>query len=102
MTPFSLTVVLVRLIAIYMIAGYAIVGFIRELLVMVSRLRETNFDISAATNTFGGSLLANLGYYAAYAFIGVVLYLNAVAIATRLSRGLDTPPSSPTPPATAA
>lgn len=102
MTPFSLSVVLVRAISVYMIAGYAIVGLIREVLVFFSRPREANFDISATSNMLGSLMLANLGYYLAYALIGVVLYLNSVAIATRLARGLDTPPSSPTPPATAA
>ncbi len=102
MSPFTLAVIATRLLAAYILVMNVVVSAFYYLLRFAMEMRKlptSDWSFDALSNM---GILENLGFCGGYFIVSAALYLNSVAIATRLSRGLDAPPSSPTPPDTAA
>ncbi|MBL8761553.1 MAG: hypothetical protein JNL50_09650 [Phycisphaerae bacterium] len=95
MTPFTLAVIAIRLLALYIFVVNFLLGAVYYVIHFAMEIRNiptSDWSLSLL-QTMG--VLQNLGYCGAYLVISVVLYLNSVAIAARLSRGLELPATPP-------
>lgn len=95
MTPFTLAVIAIRLLALYIFVVNFLLGVIYYLFhfaAQMSTIPMSEWSLDMLKNM---GILENVGYCGAYLVISVVLYLKSVAIATRLSRSLDLPATPP-------
>lgn len=91
MNPFTLAVVAIRLLALYFFVVHFVLGMLYYMVRLAFQVRDVPIsDWSLKMLTDMGAA-ASIAYCFAYLIIAITLYLNSVAIATRISRGLDIP-----------
>ena len=89
MSPFTLAVIATRLLAAYILVMNVVLSAFYYLLRFAMEMRKlptSDWSLDTLSNM---GILENLGFCGGYFIVSAVLYLNSVAIATRLSRGLD-------------
>lgn len=95
MTPFTLAVIVIRLLALYIFVVNCLLGVIYYLFHFAAQMRTTPMSEWSLDMLKNMGILENVGYCGAYLVISLVLYLKSVVIAARLSRGLDLPATPP-------
>jgi len=89
MSPFTLAVIATRLLAAYILVMNVVLSAFYYLLRFAMEMRKLPTSDWSFDTLSNMGILENLGFCGGYFIVSAVLYLNSVAIATRLSRGLD-------------